>query len=41
MNEYDFSEEKTIITYSKKSFVYDFISSLRQKINSPANKKKY
>mgnify|MGYP006116665405 CR=1 FL=1 len=40
MNEYDFSEEKTIITYNKKSFVYDFISSLRQKINSPTNKKK-
>ena len=28
------------ITYNKKSFVYDFLSSIRQKINAPARKKK-
>jgi outer membrane protein assembly factor BamE (lipoprotein component of BamABCDE complex) len=39
MNEYKFSNKKTDIVYSKNSFVYDFISSLRQKINSPARKK--
>ena len=40
MNEYSFNEEKTETSYSKNSFVYDFISSLRQKINSPARKRK-
>ena len=40
MNEYKFSNKKTDIVYSKNSFVYDFISSLRQKINSPARKKR-
>ena len=40
MNEYKFTENKTEITYNKKSFVYDFLSSIRQKINSPAKKKK-
>ena len=40
MNEYNFSEGKTEVTYNKKSFVYDFLSSIRQKINSPARKKR-
>ena len=40
MNEYKFTENKTEITYNKKSFVYDFLSSIRQKINAPARKKK-
>jgi outer membrane protein assembly factor BamE (lipoprotein component of BamABCDE complex) len=39
MNEYTFNEDKTEVTYNKKSFVYDFLSSLRQKINSPTRKK--
>ena len=38
MNEYEFNEGKTEVSYNKKSFVYDFISSLRQKINSPTRK---
>ena len=38
MNDYQFSEGQTEVTYSKKSFVYDFLSSLRQKINSPVRK---
>ena len=40
MNEHDFIDEKTEVTYNKKSFVYDFISSLRQKINAPTKKKR-
>ena len=40
MNEVKFSEQSTIITYSKKSFVYDFLSSIRQKINDPLGKRK-
>jgi len=40
MNEYNFINNETEITYNKKSYVYDFLSSLRQKINSPARKRK-
>ena len=40
MNEYNFTDAKTEVTYNKKSFVYDFIPSLRQKINSPTRKNK-
>ena len=40
MNEYSFNEGKTETSYSKNSFVYDFISSLRQKINAPARKRR-
>jgi outer membrane protein assembly factor BamE (lipoprotein component of BamABCDE complex) len=40
VNEYNFTDERTEATYNKKSFVYDFISSLRQKINSPTRKNK-
>ena len=35
MNEQEFSELSTEAKYSKKSFVYDFLSSMRQKINDP------
>ena len=28
-------DDETDISYSKKSFVYDFLSSMRQKINDP------
>ena len=35
MKEIDFIEDETEITYSKRSFVYDFLSSMRQKINDP------
>ena len=35
MKEIDFIEDKTEITYSKRSFVYDFLSSMRQKVNDP------
>ena len=35
MKEIKFIDDETDITYSKKSFVYDFLSSMRQKINDP------
>ncbi len=40
INEYKFNEAKTEVTYSKKSFVYDFLTSLRQKIDAPAKKRR-
>tara|TARA_B100001996_G_scaffold315870_1_gene258839 strand:+ start:1277 stop:1759 length:483 start_codon:yes stop_codon:yes gene_type:complete len=35
MNDVKFLDDVTDITYSKKSFVYDFLSSMRQKVNDP------
>ena len=35
MNELKFTEDETDVSYSKKSFVYDFLSSMRQKVNDP------
>ena len=35
MNDIKFLDDETDISYSKKSFVYDFLSSMRQKINDP------
>jgi outer membrane protein assembly factor BamE (lipoprotein component of BamABCDE complex) len=35
MNKINFVKEETEIAYSKRSFVYDFLSSMRQKINDP------
>jgi len=40
MNKIKFSEQNTKVTYSKKSFVYDFLSSIRQKVNDPLGKRK-
>jgi len=40
MEKLKFSESKTEIQYSKSSFVYDFMSSLRQKINDPLRERK-
>ena len=40
MNELEFSKLKTENIYSKNSFVYDFLSSMRQKINDPLGKRK-
>ena len=39
MNDLKFIEKSTASTYSKRSFVYDFLSSMRQKINDPLGKK--
>ena len=40
MNKLKFSKDTTEIVYSKKSFIYDFLSSMRQKINDPLGKRK-
>ena len=40
MNELDFNQENTEGNFTKKSFVYNFLSSMRQKINDPLGKRK-
>ncbi len=40
MNEAKLSELSTETKYSKRSFIYDFLSSMRQKINDPLGKRK-
>ena len=40
MKKINFSDDKTENTYTKKSFVYDFLSSMRQKINDPLGVRK-
>jgi len=40
MNNIDFDKSSTSGVYSKRSFVYDFLSSMRQKINDPLGKRK-
>jgi outer membrane protein assembly factor BamE (lipoprotein component of BamABCDE complex) len=40
MKKLKFSDKTTEITYSKNSFVYDFLSSMRQKMNDPLGKRK-
>ena len=35
MKEVIFVDDITDVSYAKKSFVYDFLSSMRQKINDP------
>ena len=35
MKKVKFIDDETDISYSKKSFVYDFLSSMRQKVNDP------
>ena len=40
MNKLKFNEDQTGLNYSKKSFVYNFLSSLRQKIDDPLGKKR-
>ena len=40
MNKINFDKEKTEITYGKRNFVYDFLSSMRQKINDPLGVRK-
>ena len=40
MNEAKLSELSTESKYSKRSFIYDFLSSMRQKINDPLGKRK-
>ena len=40
MNNINFDEDITAVNYSKKSFIYSFLSSLRQKIDDPLGKKR-
>ena len=40
MQDLQFTESFTKMSYQKRSFVYDFLSSIRQKINDPLGKKK-
>ena len=40
MNKIKFDDNVTEINYSKKSFIYSFMSSLRQKIDDPLGKKR-
>ena len=39
MNDIKFSKEITSSGYSKNSFVYSFLTSLREKINAPVKKR--
>ena len=40
MQDLKFAEQTTGNQYKKNTFVYDFLSSMRQKINDPLNKRK-
>jgi len=40
MNEINFVDKKTGVIVSKESFVYEFLSTLRRKINDPLGTKK-
>ena len=40
MKKINFDKDKTDIAYGKKSFVYDFLASMRQKINDPLGVRK-
>ena len=39
MNAINFSKKTTEIKYANKDFIYDFLSSVRKKINDPLGKK--
>ena len=39
MNDIEFSQNSTDSVYTKRSFVYDFLSSMRQKINDPLGRR--
>ena len=40
MNEVKFSKNITSVDYTKNNFVYDFLNSMRQKINDPLGKRR-
>ncbi len=40
MKNIEFDKNTTAINYSKKSFIYNFLSSVRQKIDDPLGKKR-
>ena len=40
MQKLNFDENITVVNYSKKSFIYNFLSTIRQKIDDPLGKKR-
>ena len=40
MQNINFDKTATTVNYSKKSFIYNFLSSVRQKIDDPLGKKR-
>ena len=40
MKKLEFDKYETGINYSKRSFIYNFLSSLRQKVDDPLGKKR-
>ena len=40
MNKIKFSNSTTEVAYKKNSFVYNFLTSIRQKVNDPLGKRK-
>ena len=40
MNKIKFDDDQTVIAYRKRNFIYDFLSSMRQKINDPLGVRK-
>jgi len=40
MNKINFDKGSTEITYGKRNFIYDFLSSMRQKVNDPLGVRK-
>ena len=40
MNKIDFDKSVTEISYGKRNFIYDFLSSMRQKVNDPLGVRK-
>ena len=39
MNELEFSDSYTKMNYAKRSFIYDFLTSIRKKINDPLGRR--
>ena len=40
MKKVNFDNDKTVATYGKRNFIYDFLASMRQKINDPLGVRK-
>ena len=40
MKKINFIEDETTVSYNQRSFIYNFLASLRQKINDPLGKKR-
>jgi len=40
MQKIKITKNKTEVDYQKESFIYDFLSSMRQKVNDPLGKRR-